>query len=92
MDFETFIFLFLQCLKVLDFIDFFVDLWYIDVNKEGRFMVEKVIADKELIYKITKRRDSRLVIQYNLKNKRAWFQTDGMFRKKAIDINRVIFL
>lgn len=55
-------------------------------------MVERVIADKELIYKITKRRDSRLVIQYNLKNKRAWFQTDGMFRKKTIDINRVIFL
>lgn len=55
-------------------------------------MVEKVITDKELIYEITKRRDSRLVIQYNLKNKHAWFQTDGMFRKKAIDINRVIFL
>lgn len=77
---------------MLDFIDFFVDLWYIDINMEGRFMVEKVITDKELIYEITKRRDSRLVIQYNLKNKHAWFQTDGMFRKKAIDINRVIFL
>lgn len=77
---------------MLDFIDFFVDLWYIDINMEGRLMVEKVITDREIIYEITKRKDSKLVIQYNLKNKRAWFQTDGMFRKKAIDINRVIFL
>ncbi len=55
-------------------------------------MVEKVITDREIIYKITKRKDSKLVIQYNPKNKRAWFQTDSMFKRKAIDINRVIFL
>lgn len=81
-----------DCLKIFAFIDFFVDLWYINIDKEGRLVVEKVITDREIIYKITKRKDSKLVIQYNPKNKRAWFQTDSMFKRKAIDINRVIFL
>lgn len=61
-------------------------------RKEGRVMVEKVITDRNLIYKITRRKDKKLIIQYNLKNKRAWFRTDSMFKRKAIDINRVIYL
>ena len=55
-------------------------------------MVEKVITDKMLIYQITRRRDNRLVIQYNQKNKMAWFQTDSMLTKKPIEIKRVINL
>lgn len=55
-------------------------------------MVEKVITDRNLVYKITRRKDKKLIIHYNLKNKRAWFQTDSMFKRKAIDINRVISL
>lgn len=55
-------------------------------------MVEKVITDRNLIYKITRRKDKKLIIQYNLKNKRAWFRADSMFKRKAIDINRVISL
>ena len=61
-------------------------------RKEGRVMVEKVITDRNLIYKITRRKDKKLIIQYNLKNKRAWFRTDSMFKRTAIDINRVISL
>ena len=61
-------------------------------RKEGRVMVEKVITDRNLIYKITRRKDKKLIIQYNLKNKRAWFRADSMFKRKAIDINRVISL
>ena len=55
-------------------------------------MVEKVITDKSLIYQITRRRDSRLVIQYNQKKKSEWFQTDSMLFKKPIEIKRVINL
>ena len=55
-------------------------------------MVEKVITDKMLIYQVTRRRDNRLVIQYNQKSKRAWFQTDSMLTQKPIEIKRVINL
>lgn len=55
-------------------------------------MVEKRINNKEIIFKLTKRKDSILIIKYNLKNKRAWFQTDSMPKRKAIDINRVVNL
>lgn len=53
-------------------------------------MVEKVIFDKNIIYKLTKRNDNKLIIQYNLKNKRAFFKTDKMTERKAICIDRVI--
>lgn len=55
-------------------------------------MVEKRINNKEIIFKLTKRKDSILIIKYNLKNKRAWFQTNSMPKRKAIDINRVVNL
>ena len=55
-------------------------------------MVEKTITDKFLIYKLTRRKDQRLVIQYNVKSKKAWFQTDSMLFKKPIEIKRVINL
>lgn len=55
-------------------------------------MVEKIITDKILIYQITRRKDNRLVIQYNERNKKAWFQTDSMLTKKPIEIKRVINL
>jgi hypothetical protein len=55
-------------------------------------MVEKRINNKEIIFKLTKRKDSILIIKYNLKNKRAWFQTESMPKRKAIDINRVVNL
>ena len=55
-------------------------------------MVEKVITDKMLIYRLTRRKDNKLVIQYNQRNKRAWFQTDSMLTKKPIEIKRVINL
>ena len=55
-------------------------------------MVEKLILDKNIIYNLTKRKDEKLVIQYNEKNKRAWFKTESMFKRKPIDITRVINL
>lgn len=55
-------------------------------------MVEKRIIDKKFIYRLTKRKDNVLIIKYNMKNKRAWFQTDSMLKRKAIDINRVVNL
>ena len=48
-------------------------------------MFEKIIIDKQFIYRITRRK-------YNIINKRAWFQTDAMPKRKAIDINRVVNL
>lgn len=53
-------------------------------------MVEKVIFDKNIIYKLTKRTDNKLTIQYNLKSKRAFFKTDTMLKRKSICIDRVI--
>lgn len=55
-------------------------------------MIEKVITDKNIIYKLTKRKDSKLLIQYNIQNKRAWFKTESMQKRKPIEINRVISL
>jgi len=55
-------------------------------------MVEKLILDKNTIYKLTKRKAQKLLIQYNEKNKRAWFKTESMFKRKPIDITRVINL
>lgn len=55
-------------------------------------MIEKVIFDKNIIYKLTKRTDNKLIIQYNLKNKRAFFKTDKMPKRKPIDLSRVIEL
>ena len=55
-------------------------------------MVEKVICDKNVIYKLTKRNDNKLIIQYNLKNKRAFFKTENMIKRKAICIDRVLGL
>lgn len=53
-------------------------------------MVEKIIFDKNIIYKLTKRTDDKLIIQYNLKSKRAFFKTNKMLERKAICIDRVI--
>ncbi len=55
-------------------------------------MVEKRINDKDIIYRLTRRKDNILIIKYNIKNKRAWFQTNSMPKRKAIDINRVVSL
>ena len=55
-------------------------------------MVEKRINNKDIIYRLTRRKDNILIIKYNLKNKRAWFQTNSMPKRKAIDINRVVNL
>ncbi len=55
-------------------------------------MVEKRINDKNIIYRLTRRKDNILIIKYNMKNKRAWFQTNSMPKRKAIDINRVVNL
>lgn len=55
-------------------------------------MVEKRISDKDIIYRLTRRKDNVLIIKYNIRNKRAWFQTDSMPKRKAIDINRVVNL
>ena len=55
-------------------------------------MIEKVIFDKNIIYKLTKRTDNKLIIQYNLKNKRAWFKTDNMLKRKPIELSRLIEL
>lgn len=55
-------------------------------------MIKKIITDKNLIKYLTNREDNYLVIEYNVRNKRAWFQTDSMPKRKAIDINRVVNL
>ena len=55
-------------------------------------MVEKRINDKNIIYRLTRRKDNILLIKYNIKNKSAWFQTNSMPKRKAIDINRVVNL
>lgn len=55
-------------------------------------MVEKRINDKNIIYRLTRKKDNILIIKYNIKNKKAWFQTNSMPKRKAIDINRVVNL
>jgi len=55
-------------------------------------MVEKIINDKMLIKKLTNREDNYLIVQYNIKNKRAWFKTETMEKRKPIELSRVIEL
>ncbi len=55
-------------------------------------MVEKIITDRNLIYQLTRKKDNKLIIQYNTKNKRAWFKTESMLKRKPIEIKRVINL
>lgn len=55
-------------------------------------MVGKRINDKDIIYRLTRKKDNILIIKYNIRNKRAWFQTNSMPKRKAIDINRVVNL
>lgn len=55
-------------------------------------MVEKVIKNKDIIKNLVNRNDDTMLIQYNTKNKRAWFKTDSMIKRKAIDLSRVINL
>lgn len=55
-------------------------------------MVEKIIKNKDVIKKLVNRNDNTLLIQYNIRNKRAWFKTDSMIKRKAIDLSRVINL
>lgn len=55
-------------------------------------MVEKIINDKMLIKKLTNREDKHLIVQYNMKNRRAWFKTETMKKRKPIELSRVIEL
>jgi hypothetical protein len=55
-------------------------------------MVEKLITDRNIIYQLTRRKDNKLIIQYNKKNKRAWFKTESMLKRKPIELKRVINL
>lgn len=55
-------------------------------------MVEKIIKDKNVIKSLTNRDDNYLIIQYNIKNKRAWFKTESMIKRKPIGLSRVIDL
>ena len=55
-------------------------------------MVEKIIKDRKLIKYLTNRDDSYLTIQYNIRNKRAWFKTESMIKRKPICLSRVIDL
>ena len=61
-------------------------------QEKGDIMVEKKITDKDIIRKLVNRNDNTMLIQYNTKNKRAWFKTDSMIKRKAIDLSRVINL
>ena len=58
----------------------------------GENMVEKIIKDRKLIKYLTNRNDSYLTIQYNIRNKRAWFKTESMIKRKPISLSRVIDL
>ena len=55
-------------------------------------MIEKIITDKSVIKSLINRETKYLIIQYNLKNKRAFFKTDKMSKRKPIDLSRVIEL
>lgn len=77
---------------LLLFFDFLINLWYNLSTNGGINMVEKIITDRDLIYQLTRKRDSKLVVQYNIRNKRAWFQTESMLKRKPIEIKRVINL
>ena len=55
-------------------------------------MIKKIITDKNLIKYLTNREDNYLVIEYNVRNKRAWFKTESMQKRKPILISRIISL
>ena len=55
-------------------------------------MVKKIIVDKKIIKDLINRNDNILVIEHNQKNKRAWFKTNSMIKRKSIDLSRVINL
>ena len=55
-------------------------------------MVKKIITDKNLIKYLTNREDEYLVIEYNIRNKRAWFKTETTPKRKPIALSRVIEL
>jgi len=55
-------------------------------------MVKKIITNKDLIKALTNRCDNILIIEYSLRYKRAWFKTETMLKRKAIDFSRVINL
>ena len=47
---------------------------------------------KDLFHLLKNKGETIEMEKYNLKNKRAWFQTNSMPKRKAIDINRVVNL
>lgn len=55
-------------------------------------MVKKIITDKNLIKYLTNREDEYLVIEYNMRYKRAWFKTESMPKRKPISLSRLTFL
>lgn len=55
-------------------------------------MVKKIITDKNLIKYLTNREDEYLVIEYNTRYNRAWFQTESMPKRKPIALSRIITL
>lgn len=55
-------------------------------------MIKKIITDKNLIKYLTNREDNYLVIEYNVRNKRAWFKTKTMPKRKPIALSRLTFL
>lgn len=55
-------------------------------------MIEKIITDKNVIKSLINRDEDYLIIQYNLKNKRAWFKTKSMIKRKPINLYRIINL
>ena len=62
------------------------------IANKGENMVEKIIKDKNIIKYISNRDDEYLILQYNVKNKRAWFKTNTMPKRKPICLSRVIDL
>lgn len=55
-------------------------------------MVKKIITDRQMIRMLVNRDDNILIIEYDTNSKRAWYKTETMLRRKAIDLSRVINL
>ena len=55
-------------------------------------MVKKIITDRKIIRLLVNRTDNVLIIEYNINSKRAWYKTETMLKRKAIDLSRVIDL
>ena len=55
-------------------------------------MVRKIIFDSKLIMSIIGKKADMLIIEYNVKNKRAFYKTNSMKKRKPICIDRVINL